>query len=287
MSVKKGMMKENSKSTKLGKPRRTAVPLWRRRSACSLALMLFVGALASGAWWAWSNNTFSKLAEGALWRTIALSAKVGFQVNEILVVGRKETSSSVLRKAIRLVRGAPILAFDLNAAQARVEKLPWVRRATVERMLPDTILLSIEERKPLAIWQNNGKFALIDDRGEVIMRKGLERFNDLLVVVGENAPIEAASLIETLNTQPDLLSMVKAAVWVGGRRWNLRLTGDIDVRLPEGNPAAAWTRLAEYERTHRVLERDVQVLDLRIPDRLIVRKATQKKSVKTNSGRET
>lgn len=287
MSVKREMMKDSPKSAKLGKPRRTAVPIWRRRSAYGLALVLFAGALAGGVWWAWSNNTFGKLAEVTKWRTIALSAKVGFQVDEILVVGRKETSATVLRKAVRLVRGAPILAFDLDAAQERVEKLPWVRRATVERMLPDTILLSIEERKPLAIWQHNGKFALIDDRGEVIMRKGLDRFNDLLVVVGENAPVEAASLIETLNTQPALLSMVKAAVWVGGRRWNLRLTGDIDVRLPEGNPAAAWTRLAEYERTHRVLERDVQVLDLRIPDRLIVRKSPHKKPVKTNSGRET
>ncbi len=212
---------------------------------------------------------------------------MGFQVNEILVVGRKETSASVLRETIQLSRGAPILAFDLNAAQERVEKLPWVRNATVERMLPDTILLSIEERKPLAIWQHKGKFALIDEQGEIILREGLARFSDLLVVVGEQAPLEAKRLIETLNTQPDLLSMVQAAVWVGGRRWNLRLTGDIDVRLPEGDPAAAWTRLAEYEKAHRVLERDVQVLDLRIPDRLIVRKASPKKSTPTQTGRET
>ena len=68
------------------------------------------------------------------------------------------------------------------------------------------------------------------------------------------------------------MGMVKAAVRVGGRRWNLRLEGDIDVRLPELDTAAAWARLAEYEKTHRVLERDVQVLDLRQPDRLIVRK---------------
>ncbi len=287
MSVKKGNMKENAKTTKLGKPRRKAVPLWRRRSARTVFMLAIIGALGGGAWWAWSNDVVSKLADGAKWRTVALSAKIGFQVNEILVVGRKETPSKTLRNAIQLSRGAPILAFDLEAARNRVEELPWVRRATVERMLPDTILLSIEERKPLAIWQHEGKFALIDETGEVILRKGLERFNDLLIVVGENAPTEAASLLSTLKTQPDLLSMVKAAVWVGGRRWNLRLTGDIDVRLPEGNPAAAWSRLAEYERVHRVLERDVQVLDLRIPDRLIVRKSTIKTPVKLDTGRET
>ncbi|NQW01599.1 MAG: FtsQ-type POTRA domain-containing protein [Rhodospirillales bacterium] len=287
MSVKKGKMTENAKPTRVGRPRRTAVPLWRRRSACALALVLIAGGLGSGIWWAWSQNTFGKLAEAAKWQTIALSAKIGFQVNEILVVGRRETAAGVLRKAIRLSRGAPILAFDLNAARDRVEKLPWVSRATVERMLPDTILISIEERRPLAIWQHNGKFALIDEQGDVILRVGLDRFNDLVVVVGANAPAEAARLLATLNTQPKLLRLVKAAVWVGGRRWNLRLTGDIDVRLPEGNAAEAWTRLAEYERTHRVLERDIEVLDLRIPDRLIVRKSTSRKSEQKDPGRET
>ena len=76
-------------------------------------------------------------------------------------------------------------------------------------------------------------------------------------------------------------------MWVSKRRWNLRLDGDIDVRLPEDDPAAAWQRLAEYERTHRVLERDVQVLDLRIPDRLIVRKAPKTDKKSNDKGQET
>jgi cell division protein FtsQ len=154
-------------------------------------------------------------------------------------------------------------------------------------VLPDTILLSIEERKPLAIWQHRGKFALIDEQGEVILRQDLGKYNDLLIVVGKNAPVQTAQLLTTLRTQPALRRMVRAAVWVGDRRWNLRLTGDIDVRLPEGDPIAAWKRLAEYEKAHKVLERDIQILDLRIPDRLIVRKPMQKKTEKIKTGRET
>ena len=85
---------------------------------------------------------------------------------------------------------------------------------------------------------------------------------------------------------PELMPRVKAAVWVGDRRWNLRLTGGIDVRLPEEDPTAAWMRLAEYEKAHQVLQRDVQVLDLRVPDRLIVRKA-RRPIGKVGKGRET
>ena len=66
---------------------------------------------------------------------------------------------------------------------------------------------------------------------------------------------------------------VAAAVLVRGRRWNVRLAGGIDVRLPEDDPRAAWAQLARMQREHGVLERDVIAIDLRMPDRLVVRTA--------------
>ena len=100
----------------------------------------------------------------------------------------------------------------------------------------------------------------------------MDRFANLIVVVGEGAPKHAGKLLEILANEPQLQALVEAAVWVGGRRWNIRLTGNIDVRLPEINAKNAWKRLGEYERAHSVLDRDVKVLDLRMTDRLIVRK---------------
>lgn len=280
-------MTDKSKLAKGKKPRkrRIAALFSARRITAGLSVLLLVLA-AGGGWWAWSSGAGERAVEKLRWKMIAASSQLGFKVNEILVVGRRETKQDDLLKAIRLARGAPILAFDLNAARDRVEALPWVQRATVERMLPDTILLNVEERRPVAIWQHKGKFALIDHTGEVILRKGFERFADLIVVVGKDAPRHASRLLETLGAAPELIPFVRAAVWVGGRRWNLRLKGEIDVRLPEVDPTGAWVRLAEYEKNHRVLERDVQVLDLRIPDRLIVRKAPTA-PVKLRKGQET
>jgi len=287
MSPKSKTTPDRDAKKRLGKPRRRATPIWRSRWLTWALCMVMVGLSVGGVWWSVKSGTAVRLVEQVKWQAIAFSSKAGFRVNEILVVGRSETSQKELRKAMRLDRGAPILAYDLEEARARVEALPWVRHATVERMLPDTVLLTIEERQALAIWQNKGSFALIDEIGEVILKSDLERFGDLLVVVGEKAPDNTAALLDTLSTQPELRRLVKAAVWVGGRRWNLRLAGDIDVRLPEADTAAAWTRLAEYERAHQVLDRDVQILDLRIPDRLIVRKAPNKKSAKKLPGQET
>ncbi len=268
-------MKKNRKpsASKSGQPRRRVVPLWRSPlliGVMGVGLLALVGA---GAWRVHYSGWLPRVADQARWQMIAASARLGLKVDEVLVVGRRETTQRQLLNAVGLARGAPILAFDLEGAKKRVEKLPWIKSATVERLLPSTVLLTVEERQPLALWQNKGAFALIDTDGEVILQSGLERFSDLLVVVGADAPAHAGELLKMLDTQPELKVLVKAAVRVGGRRWNLRLRNDIDVRLPEEDPSAAWRRLAEYEKTHRVLERDVQILDLRLPDRLIVRKA--------------
>ena len=248
--------------------------------------ILFCTMLVGGGWWVWTTGTLERVVREARWQLVSISLSAGLKVEEILVVGRNETKREDLLKAIRVVRGVPILTVDLDAARHRVEALPWVHRASVERILPDTILLNVEERKPIALWQHNGKFALIDGKGEVILNTGLQRFSELVVVVGKGAPAHASKLLDLLAAAPELVPMVKAAVWVGDRRWNLRLQGGIDVRLPEEDPTAAWIRLAAYEKAHRVLERDVQVLDLRAPDRLIVRKARRPIGI-VGKGRET
>jgi cell division protein FtsQ len=276
-----------TQASKSGQPRRRAVPFWKSRVVAGGLALVLAGLGGGGGWMLYKSGRVPRAVDQARWQMIAASAQLGFKVDEVLVVGRRETSQKLLLDAVGLARGAPILAFDPHAAKKRVEALPWIKAATVERMLPSTILLTVQERKPMALWQHKGSFALIDSDGEVILKKGLERFSDLVVVVGSDAPAHAGDLLTVLATQPDLLAMVKAAVRVGGRRWNVRLKNDIDVRLPEENAAAAWNRLAEYEKTHHVLERDVQILDLRIPDRLIVRKAPKINKGGAGSGQET
>lgn len=249
--------------------------------------MFFAGSLSLGGVWAWNNGLVTRTLDQFRASIADVSKKMGFKVQEILVMGRGQTGRKELLEAVRLERGAPILTFDMEAAKRRIENLPWVQTATVERILPETVFVRITERTPMALWQNRGKFALIDNNGTVILKNEIGQFTDLLQVVGEAAPKHAAALLLTLSTQPELMTRVKAAVWVGDRRWNIVLNNGINIRLPEDGAATAWARLAEYERTHKVLGRNVKVLDMRLPDRLIVRKEPKTAVRKKATGRET
>ncbi len=269
------------------RPRRRVKPLWRSRPVLVLVAALVIGGAVASSWWLWKNGMVASYAERVKWKLIAMTGDLGFTVKEVMVVGRRHTLRKDLLKAVRSARGAPILALDIEGAKKRLEELPWVRSASVERMLPDTILLSVTERTPLAIWQNKGRFYLIDREGDVILENEVRQFSDLPVVVGEKAAAHAAELMAMLGRQPRLMELVKAAVWVGDRRWNIQLANGIDVRLPETNPASAWARLAEYERRNKILKLDIKVLDLRIPDRLIVRRAGQSVETVNKPGQET
>lgn len=206
---------------------------------------------------------------------VAAAGASGLKVQEIMVEGRVETPGQHVLDVLDMKRGSPIFGFSPAQAKAELERLPWIKDASVERRLPDTILVRIVERRPLALWQHGGRLALIDQDGQEIKGADPAKFGNLPMVVGDDAPQHAAQLLALLALEPDLERRVAAAVRVGGRRWNLRMdAGDgvtVDVQLPETNAGAAWSRLAEVERASKLLDRSVSVIDMRIPDRLIVR----------------
>jgi cell division protein FtsQ len=206
---------------------------------------------------------------------LAHSVHVGLSVQEIFVEGRIETSAAAVLDVLDLSRGTPILSFDPQKAREELERLPWIKNAAVERRLPDTVYVRLIERRPLALWQRHGRIALIGDDGREIEGAPIERFAQLPMVVGDDAPQHAASLLALLQTEPELQRRVVAAVRVGDRRWNLRVDAGadrtIEVQLPEINPAAAWARLAEAVHASSLFEKNVTAVDLRLPDRLVVR----------------
>lgn len=208
------------------------------------------------------------------WRE-RVGTQLGLKVGQIVVEGRTMTPEPLLQAAIGVREGDPLLGFSLEAIRQRVESLTWVQSAAVERRLPGTLVVHLVERRPFAVWQSQGRFVLIDRAGQVVApqepAKDAAAFRVLPLVVGTGAPEHAADLLDLLAAQPVLRSHVVAAVRVGERRWNLRLNSGADVLLPEGHEKAAIERLMEFQQAQEVLDRPLQVLDMRLPDRLVVR----------------
>ncbi len=211
------------------------------------------------------------LLQSAADRMMRGTGLLGLTVADITVEGRETTDRETILTALAAGPGTPILAVSPARVKEQLEALPWVRTAVIERRLPGTLFVRLVERKPLALWQHGGQLELIDREGSVIPVARLDRFAKLPLVVGEGAANHAAELLEMLASDPDLAARVTAAVRVGDRRWNLRIDNAIDVLLPADETASAWSQLARLERSSAVLKREVLTVDLRLPDRLVLR----------------
>ncbi len=260
---------------------------WRRLRIGSA--VLGVAGVIGGLSWLTIDGWFARQANAAVEGFYALSVDAGLGVNDVLVEGRNRTSAERMLQTLGVRRGFPILAFDPDAAKVELEALPWVKTAAVERRFPGDVYVRIVERQPLALWQHDGNTAVIDQAGDLIPNVRPERFHKLPLVVGADAPEHTAALLEVVASEPHLGDLVTAAVRVSGRRWNLKLQGGIDVQLPETDAASAWAQLAQIEREQGVLERDVVVIDLRLPDRLVVQtnSKTKPKLKRSGKGEET
>lgn len=254
-------------------PRKRPQPAWMRwaiRFGIGFGTCAALGgALIWSAQSGWLERQWNATVDGAL----AMTADAGLSLQVVEVHGRGETRQQDIVGALGAPRGAPLLGLDIEAMRVRLITLPWIVSADIERRYPDRLLVTVEEAEPMALWQRSQKLFLVSRAGKVIETADLGKYSKLLVIVGEHAPDQAEALFDLLGREPHLRERVTAAVFVGQRRWNLRFDNGVDVKLPEENPGAAWSRFAALQREHGILEKDVRIVDLRLPDQVVVRRA--------------
>jgi cell division protein FtsQ len=199
---------------------------------------------------------------------------MGLTVRSIVIDGRENTPEPVLRRALGIMIGQPILGFSVAEARARLLSLGWVEDAVVERRLPDRLVVSLIERAPFAVWQDHRHFRLIDRNGETMGEQDVGRAAaelSLPLVVGPGAPEAATELFDEMKPYPDIRKRLVGAVRVGQERWNLVLKSGATVLLPGEDQDAALDRLAVLQSRMKLLDRPVQIIDLRLSDRVVVR----------------
>jgi len=201
---------------------------------------------------------------------LKLTASAGLELKKTLVNGRSHTPEKTLANAANLTIGIPILGIDLYKLHANINKIGWVEDAIVERRLPSTIRITLRERVPIALLQNNDEHKLIDHKGEIINGADPSKFTHLTVITGIDAAPYAAHILSILKTEPELFSEVWAASYRSKRRWDVHLKNGMEIRLPETDPISAWSRLAMIDREKNITDRDLAVIDLRVPKQLVV-----------------
>ena len=198
------------------------------------------------------------------------TARTGFAVDQIKVVGNRETSEIDILGSLGLDGWTSLIGFDVDAARERVAALPWVETAAVRKVYPHTIEVRIEERQAFALWQKGSELSVIERSGRVIAPYSGGKQALLPLFVSADAPVHAPDLLAKMDKFPDLAARVKGYVRIAGRRWDLKMVNGVTVKLPEVGEDKAIATLASLESEDGILERDIVAVDMRLTDRLVV-----------------
>jgi cell division protein FtsQ len=201
----------------------------------------------------------------------ATANAAGFRIVSVALAGNRHVSREEVL-AIAGVTGTTSLVFlDVEETRARLKTNPWIADATVLKLYPGELQIGIKEREPFALWQKDGRLSVIAEDGTVLEPQVARRLIELPLVVGRGAETRAKQFLALLDRYPAMRDFVRASVFVGERRWNLRLKNGIDVRLPETDVAPALERLVALDQEKNLITRDIVAIDLRLPDRVTVR----------------
>jgi cell division protein FtsQ len=195
----------------------------------------------------------------------------GLGIQKVEITGQSETSEVDVLSALDIDSSPSLVTFDVDAARARVEALPWVRHATIRKLYPGTLRVAVSERSPFAVWQHDGTVSLVDHDGKLIVDGIDDRYASLPFVVGPGAGLRAGEFAALVAGAPSLDHRVRAGVLVSSRRWNVVLDNGVELLLPEEDPGGALNAVAALEGQSGLLDRDIAAVDLRIANRLVVR----------------
>ncbi|WP_332764637.1 cell division protein FtsQ/DivIB [Phenylobacterium sp.] len=198
-------------------------------------------------------------------------ASLGFKLKAVHVQGASTMATADILKAAGVYEDQPVLGLDLEEVRKRIETVGWVKEARVVRLLPDTLVLAVVERRQLAVWQSGGKSRVIDETGRVIPEADPRRFPNLPLIVGAGANEFAAQILPEVAARPRLAERLEALVRVDGRRWDLRLKDGSLVQLPAVDEGAALIQLEQLDQRSRILELGFERIDLRDPTTVAVR----------------
>jgi cell division protein FtsQ len=195
----------------------------------------------------------------------------GFNITGVALAGHKHLTREEIFAIAGVTGHSSLLFLDVADARARLKTNPWIADATVQKLYPDRLQITITERAAFALWQKGGRIGVIADDGTVLEPYISRNVAGLPLFVGDGAATRAKDFLTLLERYPDLREQLRASVLVAERRWNLRLKNGVDVRLPEFDVARALDQLVGLDRDKKILSRDIVSIDLRLPDRVTLR----------------
>jgi cell division protein FtsQ len=244
-------------------------PLFRalvRKGLPALALA------ALAAWWAGDATRVAAVRDGWDRMVRAVEERPEFRVDLLRIEGASEQVQADIIEVLPIDLPLSQFALDIDGLRTALQGLDPVREAEVRVQSGGVLLLRIVEREPAVAWMDGARVTVLDAEGHrVASLDSLEAAGPLPVIAGEGADAHVAEALRLFAAAAPISDRLLGLTRVGMRRWDVLLLGGQRIALPEDRPAAALDGALAMHAAKDLLDRDVRVVDLRLPDRPVLR----------------
>ena len=199
-----------------------------------------------------------------------------FAIASIEFDGAVHTEPSSLETVARQWEGSNLFELDIDLLRVQLTSLPWVAAVGIEKKVPDTVIVRIEERVPVALTRAaDGGLRYVDSTGRVFADLSVEAGNaDLPLIAAETDEGRArgVALLAALSKDHadlyDRTAEVTAMEPTGFGVWDRELAARLMV--PEDGGADRWRRLHSLARVETWSRSGIEYADLRFARRIVV-----------------
>jgi cell division protein FtsQ len=243
---------------------------YRKESRLAVAALAIAAVLGLGGLLAVASGAADDAGKAIASATAGAARGAGLAVRQVTPQAPDggpltEARRAQVLEAAAVPPGGVMFAIDPGAIRARVEKLAWVESARVLRLWPDQLVIIATPRRPVALWQKDGRFAMIDGSGAALSGFAARP------VSGAEAGAAAPALLAALGARPAIQERTAAAIYVDARRWTLQLASGASVLLPAQGIEGALDQLVALQADMGLLDRPLDRIDLRHKGALLVR----------------
>lgn len=213
--------------------------------------------------------------------------KLGFKVDFLDIITTKKFSleeqnknlAETIKKNLGITENDNI--FKISAADIRenIMKISEVKTATVKKILPNTLVVELQEKIPIGIWQKNAKLFLIDNDGSII-RQVHSMTSKMPIITGKDANIHAKTILKIIDKIPAIKNNLDSMTFIKKRRWNIVVRG-IQIKLPESNLEKNIKIIDKIMKHPSINQNTIKFIDLRTERNIIINglKVSQTKAI--------
>ena len=188
-------------------------------------------------------------------------------VQNIITYGTNAKDDEIIKMSLGIAPGTNLRAVDLHQLNNRVANIPGVKKSAVRRLPNGDILIKIQKHKIVAtLWDGEFYYPLSSD-GTKINTPISERNDNTIVFRGELPE----NLTDIINSVSVLSKDIDYINYVESRRWNIHTKNGTNIYLPENNFADAINKINVLNQTHKILSRQIDIIDMRDKARILVK----------------